>query len=155
MVIHTEPIQVAAAVILEDDCYLITRRLSDTHCGNLWEFPGGKVLPGESLDACLVREIREELGIIIQVYELMETIFHSYPDLQVVLHFFRCVRLSGHPAALGCAAFDWVPAAEFSRYPFPAADALFLEKLKRFGDMETYRKSLSKGSEKRSTMREG
>ena len=148
MVIPSEPIQVAAAVILEDDCYLITRRRSDTHCGDLWEFPGGKVLPGESLKACLVREIREELGIEIQVQELMETVLHSYPDLQVVLHFFRCVRLSGNPAALGCAVFHWVPAEKFSQYPFPEADALFLEKLKRFGDLEPDRKSLLQGQRK-------
>jgi mutator protein MutT len=139
MVIPFEPIHVAAAVILEDGRYLITRRRPDAHCGDLWEFPGGKVLPGESLNACLAREIREELGIEIQVQELMETVYHSYPDLQVALHFFCCARLSGTPTTLGCAAFQWVPAAELSQYPFPEADALFLEKLKQPGTLDTYK----------------
>jgi len=120
---------VAAAVICEHNRYLITRRRSDVHCGNLWEFPGGKALPGESLKDCLVREIREELGIEIQVQGLIETLAHRYPDILVVLHFFHCVRLSGDPAALGCSDFNWVPAGQLDQYPFPEADARFLEKL--------------------------
>ena len=126
-----KPLLVAAAIIVEKDRYLITQRRSNVHCGDLWEFPGGKVLPGESLETCLVREIQEELGIEIRVLDLMEVVDHRYPDIWVSLNFFRCVRLSGTPLALGCSAFKWVLPEELALHPFPEADTLFLKKLGR------------------------
>lgn len=79
---------VSAAVIERDDAFLLTRRAVDTHLGGRWEFPGGKAEAGETLDATLVREIREELGCGVEVGPLLLTTRHAYPDVHVELHFF-------------------------------------------------------------------
>lgn len=78
---------VSAAVIERDDAFLLTRRAVDTHLGGRWEFPG-KAEAGETLDATLVREIREELGCGVEVGPLLLTTRHAYPDVHVELHFF-------------------------------------------------------------------
>src|SRR5215207_18276 len=89
-------IVVSAAVIERDDAFLLTRRASDAHLGGRWEFPGGKVEPGETLAATLVREIREELGCGVEVGELLLTARHAYPEVHVELHFFSA-RLTEAP----------------------------------------------------------
>ena len=120
---------VSAALIFHDGKLLITRRHSDAHLGGLWEFPGGKREPDETFEQCLVREIREELGVKISVGKLFESVTHAYPEKTVHLKFFVCRLKSGEPQTLGCAAFKWISAAELDHYPFPAADAKLLEKL--------------------------
>lgn len=122
-------IEVCAAVILENGRYLLTRRLEQTHCALLWEFPGGKRQPGEGLMECLNRELREELGIEISVGEHITTIFHSYVEVHVILHFFWCTRLKGDPEPLDCKEFRWVPPSDFHTLEFPAADESFLSLL--------------------------
>src|ERR1041384_7980930 len=91
------PIPVAAALIFHNGKLLITQRRPDDHLPNLWEFPGGKVEPGETFKHCLAREIREELGIEIKVGQLVEDLTHSYPDKTVRLCFFNCELLLGEP----------------------------------------------------------
>jgi len=108
---------------------LITQRFADDHLGGLWEFPGGKQEDGESLEACLRRELDEELKIQVDVYELIEAITHAYPEKTVRLRFFRCQWRSSEPVAEGCADFKWVSPNELKQYSFPAADARLLEKL--------------------------
>jgi mutator protein MutT len=122
-------IEVAAAVICEDDRYLITLRHADSHCGALWEFPGGKRHPKESLEECLVREIREELGLEIAVEELLEKIAHSYPKRAVLIYFFRCRRIAGEPQALECSEFRWVLPQHLNEYSFPEADARLIARI--------------------------
>ncbi len=122
-------IEVCAAVIVEDDRYLLTRRLAESHCGLLWEFPGGKRKAGERLEDCLVRELREELGIEIVVGELITTLSHRYPDRMVILHFFQASRLRGEPQALECSEFRWVRQPDFADLVFPEADIAFLSLL--------------------------
>jgi mutator protein MutT len=111
---------------------LITQRHKDSHLGGLWEFPGGKREAGETFEQCLVREIREELGIEISVGEQFEDIQHDYPDKNVRLKFFICKLLSGEPQLLGCADFKWIGKGELKDYQFPAADARLLEKLNAY-----------------------
>ena len=106
-----------------------------THLGGLWEFPGGKVEPGETFETALVRELREELGIEVAVGELIETIEHDYPEKRVRLKFFRCEWRAHEPQPLGCPAFAWITREELSRYEFPAADARLLEKLRCANDL--------------------
>ena len=122
-------IEVSAALIFRDGKILITRRHEKSHLGGLWEFPGGKREAGESFEECLIREIREELGIAISVGDLFEEIAHDYPEKSVHLKFFLCRWESREPQALGCAAFKWVRKSELADYKFPAADARLLDKL--------------------------
>ena len=121
--------EVSAALIFRSGKLLITRRHSDAHLGGLWEFPGGKREPDETFEQCLVREIREELGVRISVGKLFESVTHAYPEKTVRLKFFVCRLERGEPQMLGCAAFKWISAAELDNYQFPAADTKLLEKL--------------------------
>ena len=111
---------------------LITQRQAKSHLGGLWEFPGGKREPDETFEQCLVRELREELGIEVHVGELFEEIAHAYPEKTVHLKFFVCHWISGEPRTLDCAAFRWVGKAELPDFDFPAADARLLEKLRAY-----------------------
>jgi mutator protein MutT len=123
-------IEVSAALIFRDGKLLITQRHVRSHLGGLWEFPGGKREAGETFAQCLVREIREELGVEISVGELFEEISHDYPEKSVHLKFFVCKLLSGKPQPLDCAAIRWVNKTELDDHKFPAADTQLLEKLK-------------------------
>jgi len=122
-------IEVSAALIFRDGKLLITQRHANSHLGGLWEFPGGKREDAETFEQCLVREIREELGLKISVGELFAEVAHDYPEKSVHLKFFTCKILSGEPQPLGCAAFRWVDKMELPRFDFPAADARLLAKL--------------------------
>lgn len=123
-------IEVSAGLIFRDGKLLITQRHADAHLGGLWEFPGGKRERDETFEACLVRELREELGIDVRVGELIETIEHAYPEKCVLLKFFRCEWLAHEPQALGCPAFAWISREELARYEFPGADARLIETLR-------------------------
>src|SRR6059036_311556 len=96
-------IEVAAGLVFRDGKLLITRRHPDAHLGGLWEFPGGKREPGETFEECLVRELREELGIEVETGEVLEDLTHDYPEKSVHLKFFRCRWKQGEPQKLGCA----------------------------------------------------
>ncbi len=128
-------IDVSAALVFRNGKLLITQRHPGAHLGGRWEFPGGKVEPGETFESCLVRELREELGIEVLVGELIETIEHEYPEKRVRLKFFRCEWRANEPQPLGCPAFAWITREELSRYEFPAADARLLERLRRANDV--------------------
>jgi len=128
-----EPVQVAAALVLHEGRYLLTRRKADVHLGGLWEFPGGKREPGESLEECLRRELREELGIEITEPVPFQVIRHAYPEKTVELHFFRCSIKDGQPRPLGCEALQWVPPEELARVPLPPADRPLVEVLQGQG----------------------
>jgi mutator protein MutT len=125
-------IDVSAALIFREGKLLITQRCQDSHQGGLWEFPGGKREPGETFEQCLVRELREELGVEVVVQGLFEEITHDYADRSVHLKFFACGLPVGEPQALGCAGFKWVGPAELVGHDFPAADARLLDKLRGY-----------------------
>ncbi len=125
-----EPVEVVAAVIERDGKMLIARRPADAHLGGLWEFPGGKPEPGETMEEALRREIEEELDAPATVGEEIETVEWTYPDKRIRLHFFRC-RLHGEPRPLEGQEIAWVPRADLPRYQFPAADAALIERLSR------------------------
>jgi 8-oxo-dGTP diphosphatase len=123
-------IEVSAALIFRDGKLLITQRHAGAHLGGLWEFPGGKREAGETFEQCLVREIREELGVEIAVGELYDEITHDYPGKSVHLKFFNCRLVQGEPRSLDCAGVKWIEKADLGRHEFPAADARLLDKLK-------------------------
>ena len=126
--------EVVAAIIRRGSGILITQRLDDVHLARLWEFPGGKVEPGESFEAALQREIREELGIEIVVGDEFHTVEHEYPAKCVRLHFFNSVIKDGEPAAIGVADLRWVQPAELGQFEFPPADTELIGRLQS-GDL--------------------
>ena len=115
-------ITVVAAVIEQDDHFFLTRRHAGTHLEGLWEFPGGKVDPGESHTDALRREIREELDADVDVQDLVFEITHEYPDRTVALYFYRC-SMDGEPQALLGQEMRWVARGELTSLGFPPADA--------------------------------
>jgi mutator protein MutT len=129
-------IQVAAGLIMRGGRYLIARRKADTHLGGLWEFPGGKREPGESLEDCLHRELMEELGIDVTGPVHFHTIRHEYPEKTVELHFFRCAISRGEALALDCEEVRWVMPSELSEFEFPPADRPLIAALQRTAGSE-------------------
>lgn len=123
-------IDVAAGLVFEKGKLLITQRRPGDHLGGLWEFPGGKLESEETFEHCLVRELREELGIEVRVGQEIEDLTHSYPEKTVRLKFFRCELAAGTASALHAQALAWISAEELARYEFPAADARLIERLR-------------------------
>jgi mutator protein MutT len=123
-------IVVTAAVVERDETFLVTRRQKGTHLEGYWEFPGGKCDAGESLAACLVRELREELDVDARVGDEVFTTTHAYPERSVELHFFRC-ELYGEPRPQIGQEMRWVRRDELTTLEFPPADAELIGILKR------------------------
>jgi 8-oxo-dGTP diphosphatase len=125
-------IEVAAALIQDAaGRYLLTRRRQGTHLEGLWEFPGGKREPGETIEACLRRELAEELAALFTVGERVETVRWQYPEKTVVLHFHRCRLESGTIAPQESQEMAWVEPERLGEYDFPPADHALLERLRR------------------------
>lgn len=124
-----ETIDVAAGLIMRQGKLLITRRKLGSHLGGLWEFPGGKREPGETFEDCLVRELKEELGIEVRVGAEAERVVHSYPEKRVALRFYHCDWESGEPQSLGCEEFAWVEMKNLEKYLFPEADRELVRRL--------------------------
>ena len=110
---------------------LIAKRRADDARGGLWEFPGGKQEPRESLQECLARELMEELGIEVEVQEPFITVQHSYQGLHISLHTFHCRIVRGKPRAIACADWRWVAIDELADYVFPAADKRVIAELQK------------------------
>jgi 8-oxo-dGTP diphosphatase len=115
-------IVVTAAVIRRGGTFLLTRRLRGTHLEGAWEFPGGKCDPGETHEACLEREILEELDAGLRVGREIFSVTHPYPERVVELHFFNC-ELLGEPRPMIGQEMRWVRRAELRSLEFPPADA--------------------------------
>jgi len=108
---------------------LVAQRKADDMLGGLWEFPGGKREEGETLAECLAREIREELGIEVQVGERVAVVKHAYTHFRMTLYAFRCCLVAGEPRCLDCAAFRWVARAELEALPMSVADRKIAQSL--------------------------
>lgn len=120
-------VQVVAAVFRREGRILVARRPPSGERPGQWEFPGGKVEPGESEPEALAREIREELGCAAEVGPLILRHRHAYPDLSVELAFYECRLAEGcEPRCLGVAALEWAPAGSLASYDFLEADRAVL-----------------------------
>ena len=124
-----KPIDVAAGLVFRQQKLLITQRLKGSHLAGLWEFPGGKREPGETFEDCLVRELREELGIEVSLGRAFEEITHDYSGKTVQLKFFLCRLAKGEPRTIGCAAYEWATKERLAKRDFPSADERLLERL--------------------------
>ena len=122
----TLTLDVVAAVVERDGCYLVTRRQAGVHLAGLWEFPGGKVAAGETHQEALRREMQEELGTDVEVQDVVSTAAHAYDDRHVTLHFYKC-DLSGTPRPLLGQEMRWVPREELRSLGFPPADEELIE----------------------------
>lgn len=117
------PISVVAGILWRAGRFLAVQRPEGKLHAGFWEFPGGKVEPGESLEAALVREFEEELGLTPLKYSFWREKRHTYPELTVHLHFFQITEAAGAPLALEGHRVAWVAPAEARELPFLEADA--------------------------------
>lgn len=120
---------VTGAVIRQGDRVLIAQRPADGLLGGMWEFPGGKQEDGESLPACLQREIMEELGVKVEVGAMLGTFRHAYTHFKVTLHAFDCRLNGGQPQPLEAQALVWVELPQLANYPMGKIDRQIAEKL--------------------------
>ena len=127
--------QIGVAVITDEQGnILIDRRKQEGLLGGLWEFPGGKIEPGEAVEDCVRREIKEELGIEIEVQDRLITIDHAYTHFKVTLNVFNCKHLSGEPQPIECDEVKWVTLDEIDEYPFPKANGQIIEAMREQTD---------------------
>jgi 8-oxo-dGTP diphosphatase len=116
---------VAVALVDADDRVLIAQRPEGKELGSLWEFPGGKLEPGERPEDALIRELREELGIEVKAACLAPLTFasHTYADFHLLMPLFVCRRWDGFVQSREAQALKWVRAKALRDYSMPPADA--------------------------------
>jgi 8-oxo-dGTP diphosphatase len=116
-----DSIVVVAAVVEENDAFLVTRRPDGVHLAGLWEFPGGKIDPAESHADALRREMREELDADVDVGQLVFETTHAYPDRTIALYFYRCA-LKQRPRPMLGQEMQWIKRSVLATLGFPPAD---------------------------------
>ena len=126
----TLPVLVVAAVCFEGARVLLTQRPAGTHLAGHWEFPGGKMEPGESPEEALAREMREECGVEVAVGSALDVTWWRYPAKSVLLLFYEARITAGEVRHLGVAAHTWATRAELDRYTFPPADERVLDRIR-------------------------
>lgn len=118
---------IAIAVVEQDGCYLVGRRPQGVPLAGLWEFPGGKVEPGETPQQAAARECSEEAGLKVKVGSAYPTVDHQYDHGRVSLHFFACQPLDRN--AVPRPPYEWVPARNLGELSFPAANEALIREL--------------------------
>jgi 8-oxo-dGTP diphosphatase len=123
---------VVAGVLVEHERVLLTQRPAGTHLAGFWELPGGKVEPDEDPRAALARELHEELGVEVDVLDVVDVSFHRYEEKSVLLLFYRVQRRPGsaEPRALGVAACSWRTAGELLDGEVAPADVPALARIR-------------------------
>ena len=121
--------EVVAALIWDQNKFMICQRPAHKTRGLLWEFVGGKVEPGETKEQALIRECREELAVTLRVGEVFMDVIHEYPDLTVHLTLFNAVISEGTPQVLEHNDICWIVSKEISRYDFCLVDVEILRRL--------------------------
>ena len=122
-------IRVVAAVLSREGRYLITQRRPTAALPLLWEFPGGRVEPGESDADALKREIRHRLDVEVETGELISFVTHPYESYVVDLYLYECRIVGGEPRARNVHSFEWVKSSEFEQYEFTPADEASMSQL--------------------------
>ncbi len=124
-------VEVVAALVWENDKFMICQRPANKARGLLWEFVGGKVEKGETKEEALIRECREELAVELTVGEVFMDVVHEYPDITVHLTLFNASIREGVPQRLEHNDIRWITAGEMDEYDFCPADEVILEEIKR------------------------
>ena len=125
--------EVVAALIWQDNKFMICQRPAHKARGLLWEFVGGKVEPEETKEQALVRECKEELNVVLSVSDVFTDVIHEYPDLTVHLTLFNATIVEGEPQKLEHNDIKWITPSEISNYAFcPADEEILKEITKRF-----------------------
>jgi len=128
---HPAPyLDVVAAILWRGDRFLAVRRPPGKPMAGMWEFPGGKLEPGETPAEALLREIREELGVIPSHPVFWKETTHAYPNLRVRLVFFHVREFSGDPAPMEGQELAWLTPDEAVAYPFLEADTDIVRELR-------------------------
>ena len=122
-------IEVVAALIWDNDKFMICQRPATKSCALLWEFVGGKVEPGETKEQALIRECQEELAITLSVADAFMDIVHEYPDITVHLTLFNATIADGVPQKLEHNDIKWITPAEIPQYNFCPADTEILARI--------------------------
>lgn len=120
---------VVAGLMAHEGRVLITQRRADQALPLQWEFPGGKVEPGEAPVAALARELTEEIGVAVEVGRIWEVLFHAYPAFDLVMLVYACRIVAGEPRAVEVAAVAWVPFAELPAWDILPADQPLVDRL--------------------------
>ena len=123
--------EVVAALIYKGDRFMICRRPEGKARAGMWEFVGGKAEQGETLEAALVRECREEIGVTVEVGEPYMTVEYDYPDIPVHLTLFRATVKEGEPTSMEGNAIQWITPEEIPDYLFCPADKPIVERLQK------------------------
>ena len=123
-------VEVVAALIWDQNRFMICQRPAHQARGLLWEFVGGKVEPGETKEQALIRECREELAVTLDVGKVFIDVVHEYPDLTVHLTLFHATIREGVPRKLEHNDIRWITVDEIEQYEFCPADVEILDKLK-------------------------
>ena len=122
-------VEVVAALIWNQDEFMICQRPVHKARGLLWEFVGGKVEPGETKEQALIRECREELAVTLSVGDVFMDVIHEYPDLTVHLTLFNATIAEGEPQKLEHNDIQWITPSEIANYEFCPADEEILRKI--------------------------
>ena len=122
-------IEVVAALIWDNDKFMICQRPAHKARGLLWEFVGGKVEPGETKEQALIRECWEELAVRLSVGDVFMDVVHEYPDLTVHLTLFNATIAKGVPQKLEHNDIKWITPSEIPIYDFCPADEEILAKI--------------------------
>ena len=122
-------IEVVAALIWQNDKFMICQRTAHKARGLLWEFVGGKVELGETKEQALIRECKEELDVLLSVGDVFMDVVHEYPDLTVHLTLFNTTIAEGEPQKLEHNDIQWITLSEIPNYEFCPADEEILAKI--------------------------
>ena len=124
---------VAGLIARDDGRVLITQRRADQALPLQWEFPGGKVEPGEAPTQALARELTEEIGVTVEVGRIWDVLFHAYPTFDLVMLVYACRLVEGEPHAVEVADVAWVALPDLSRWDILPADRPLVDRLVREG----------------------
>lgn len=124
--------QIAVGILIKNGRVLIAKRRDDQMLGGLWEFPGGKVEPGESADDCVVREFSEEVNIAVEIIHPLCQVDHAFSHFSITINVYICGYSHGKAKAVSGSEIKWVTPEKLTDYPFPKANQVIIKELMKY-----------------------